>query len=61
MKFRAYFRSLAARLFQRTETDADMEEELRAHIQHRADDLERPGLTRTAALSFIPLILLREE
>jgi predicted permease len=49
MKFLAYFRSLAAKLFQRSQTEADMEEELRSHIQHRADDLERAGLDRVEA------------
>jgi predicted permease len=49
MKFPAYIRSLAARLFHRPQTEADMEEELRSHIQHRADDLERSGLDRREA------------
>jgi hypothetical protein len=39
MKFVAYFRSLAARFFHRSQTENEMEEELRSHIQHRADDL----------------------
>jgi len=38
-----------ATLFQRAEMRAEMEEELRSHIEHRADDLERSGLARTAA------------
>jgi macrolide transport system ATP-binding/permease protein len=42
-------RSLASMLFQRSRIDAEMEEELRSHIQHRADDLERSGLTRAEA------------
>jgi predicted permease len=29
--------------------DADMEDELRSHVQHRADDLERSGLPRAEA------------
>ena len=49
MKFVAYFRSLAARFFHRSQTENEMEEELRSHIQHRADDLERFGLTRAEA------------
>src|SRR5260370_42083821 len=49
MKFVAYFRSLAARFFHRSETENEMEEELRAHIEHRADDLERSGLDRDEA------------
>ena len=39
----------AATLFQRSEMNAEMEEELRSHIQHRADDLERSGLHRAEA------------
>jgi len=49
MKFVAYFRSLAARFFHRSQTENEMEEELRAHIEHRADDLERSGLDRAEA------------
>ena len=49
MKFLAYFRSLAARFLHRSEVEDDMEEELRSHIQHRADDLEQSGLNRGAA------------
>ena len=36
-------------LFQRSAMNADMEEELRSHIEHRADDLERSGLARSEA------------
>ena len=42
-------RSFASTLFQRSRIDAEMEEELRSHIQHRADDLELSGLTRAEA------------
>jgi predicted permease len=49
MKFLAYFRSLAAKFLNRSQVEADMEEELRSHIQHRADDLELSGLTRAQA------------
>ncbi len=49
MSFLAYFRSLAARFPYRSQLDDDMEEELRSHIQHRADDLQRSGLTRSEA------------
>ena len=49
MKFLAYFRSLAAKLLNRSQVEADMEEELRSHVQYRADDLERSGLTRAQA------------
>src|ERR1700720_1900817 len=45
----AYFRSLAARFFHRSQTENDVEEELRSHIQLRADDLERSGLGRAEA------------
>ena len=45
----AYFRSLGAKFFYRSQTENDMEEELRSHIQHRADDLEGPGLDRVEA------------
>src|SRR5581483_7940710 len=49
MKLPAYFRSVAAKFFHRSEVEDDMEEELRSHIQHRADDLVRSGLDRAAA------------
>src|SRR5438132_12386294 len=44
-----YFRSLAARFFHRSQIEHDMEEELRSHIEHRADDLVRSGLDRVEA------------
>ncbi|HYL76375.1 MAG TPA: ABC transporter permease [Bryobacteraceae bacterium] len=49
MRLLAYFRSLVARFFHRSRMENDMEEELRLHIQHRADDLERSGLARAEA------------
>ena len=49
MSFPAYLRSLAARFFRPAEVADDMEEELLSHIEHRADDLERSGLTRAEA------------
>jgi predicted permease len=49
MKFLAYLRSLASRFFHRAQIEADVEEELRSHIQHRTDDLERSGLDRAEA------------
>jgi len=49
MKLVAYFRSLAARFWHRAQTETDLEEELRLHIQLRADDLERLGLRRAEA------------
>jgi predicted permease len=41
------FRVIA--LFRRSKINNEMEEELRSHIQHRADDLERSGLNRGEA------------
>jgi predicted permease len=49
MKLLAYFRSLAAKFFRRSQVEDDMEEQLRSHIQLRADDLERSGLHRVEA------------
>jgi predicted permease len=49
MKIVATIRSLAARFFHRSEVENDLEEELRSHVQHRADDLERSGLPRAEA------------
>jgi predicted permease len=49
MKLLAYFRSLNAKFFHRSRMNAEMEEELRSHIQNRADDLERFGLKRAEA------------
>ena len=42
-------RSMVSALFQRSRTDKEMEEELGAHIQDRANDLERSGLPRAEA------------
>ena len=50
MKLVAYFRSLAARFLHRSETEDDLDEELRSRFQHRANDLERSGLARVEAL-----------
>lgn len=36
-------------LFRRSAMNADLDEELRSHIQHRADDLERSGIPRVEA------------
>ena len=44
-----YLRSVAARIFRRSDVAAEMDEELRSHIAHRADDLERSGLSRAEA------------
>lgn len=53
-------------LFQRSQMNAEMEEELRSHIQLRADDLERSGVPRAEAerrarMEFGPDLRLREE
>ena len=49
MKLLAYLRSIEARFFHRSQLADDMEEELRSHIELRADDLERSGLSRVDA------------
>jgi predicted permease len=36
-------------LLQRSQVNAEIEDELRSHIQHRADDLERAGVSRAEA------------
>ena len=38
-----------AAMFQREQINAEMDEELHSHIQHRADDLERGGMARAEA------------
>jgi predicted permease len=38
-----------ATFFQGAQINAEMEDELRSHIEHRADDLERSGLSRAEA------------
>jgi predicted permease len=49
MRLLDWLRFRIATLFQREQMNAEMEEELRSHIQHRADDLERSGLERAEA------------
>ena len=49
MKLLDSLRSRIATLFQRSQMNAELEDELRSHIQHRADDLERSGLARPEA------------
>jgi predicted permease len=49
MKLLDSLRFRIATLFHRSQMNAEMEEELRAHVQHRADDLERSGLLRAEA------------
>ena len=45
----AYLRSLFARFVRRAETERELEQELASHIDMRADDLERLGLSRAEA------------
>lgn len=40
MKLLAYVRSVAAKFLRRTQVADDVDEELRSHVQLRADDLE---------------------
>ncbi len=49
MKFLHSLRFRIATLFHRSQMSAEMDEELGSHIQLRADDLERSGLTRAEA------------
>jgi len=49
MKWAPYFRSLAGKFLRRDATDHELREELRSHLKHRADDLERSGLARADA------------
>jgi predicted permease len=49
MKLLDSLRFRIATLFRRSQMNAEMEEELRSHIQHRADDLERSGVARGEA------------
>ncbi len=49
MNFPAYFRSLADKFLRHSQVEDDMEEELRSHVEHRADDLVRSGLDRAKA------------
>ena len=44
-----YLGGVGARLFRRQEVAEEMDEELRSHIAHRADDLERTGMDRGRA------------
>ncbi len=49
MKLSANLRAFTAKLFHPSQVADDIEDELRSHIQLRADDLERSGLLRTEA------------
>jgi predicted permease len=66
MRLHAYFRSLAAKLFRRSQIEDEIQEELRSHIQLRADDLERSGMDparakRRARIEFGGYEKYREE
>jgi predicted permease len=49
MSLFASLRSLASTLFHRSRLEDELDEEIRSHIQRRADDLERSGLPRAEA------------
>ncbi len=49
MRFPDFVRSLAATLFRSSRVNGEIKDELRSHIQLRADDLERSGLSRSEA------------
>ena len=49
MKLLAWLRYCASSVFRRSRIESEMDEELRAHIAGRAEDLERSGLPRAEA------------
>jgi len=49
MKLLASLRSLASAVFEQARVENETEEELRAHVESRAGDLQRRGLTRAEA------------
>src|SRR5690242_17602554 len=49
MSLLSSLRSTLSMLFHRTRVENETDEELRAHVQNRADDLQRSGLTREEA------------
>ncbi len=49
MRFFHSLRSLASTFFHRSRINTEMDEELRSHIQLRADDIERSGVSRREA------------
>jgi hypothetical protein len=61
MRVLGFLRSLRALFGDRLWLDREIRDELRSHIQHRADDLERRGLSRTEAERRARILLLREE
>jgi putative ABC transport system permease protein len=49
MKTVAWLRSVASTLFRRTRVEGEMDEEIRAHIERRAEEMERSGAAREEA------------
>lgn len=49
MKFLASLQTFASALLRRSHVESEMDDELRSHIQNRADDLQRGGLSRSEA------------
>ena len=49
MKFWTSLRTFPAYVLRRSRVEHEVEEELRTHLDRRADDLERQGLTRAEA------------
>ena len=49
MSLLVYMRSLVGKFLHRSDVTGEVDEELRSHIQHRADDLERSGISRAEA------------
>lgn len=49
MSLLTYLRSLGSRFFHRDTLERELDDELRSHVAHRADDLQRLGLDRAAA------------
>jgi putative ABC transport system permease protein len=49
MKLLSPIHTMAAFVFRRSRVEREMEEELRSHLENRADDLERQGLSRIQA------------
>lgn len=51
----AWLRSAASALFRRSRLESDLDQDLRAHLQDRANDLQRSGISRTKAEGFAGL------
>lgn len=49
MKASARLRSFASAIFHRSQAESDLDEELRAHLEDRANDLQRSGISRAEA------------